>query len=151
MDIKQFLASIYGVWYITSSIDASFCHLLDWSLVMFNSLHCIVLAAALSLNVACIFEASQVVASKFESCSLGTSPPCGKSIMKEKLGRSPDYLDFMIQRMYFEVQVNRRQIISGWLRGYWSKIRLFHNTKGLVTSLHIGTIHKAFNLNQWIR
>ena len=36
-----------------------------------------------------------------------------KSIMKEKLGRSPDYLDYMIQRMYFEVQVSRAQIISG--------------------------------------
>ena len=34
-----------------------------------------------------------------------------KSIMKEKLGRSPDYLDFMLIRMYFEVEVSKAQII----------------------------------------
>ena len=34
------------------------------------------------------------------------------NMMKEKLGRSPDYLDFMLIRMYFEVEVSKAQIIS---------------------------------------
>jgi len=36
-----------------------------------------------------------------------------KNLMKEKLGRSPDYLDFMLIRTYFEVEVSRAQIVSG--------------------------------------
>ena len=34
-----------------------------------------------------------------------------KNLMKEKLGRSPDYLDYLLIRMYFEVEVSRAQII----------------------------------------
>ena len=35
-----------------------------------------------------------------------------KDLMKEKLGRSPDYLDMLMMRMQFEVQVSKAQIIS---------------------------------------